>query len=429
MPPRPVSPRPAPRGLSPGPQGDRQPPPRPERPKSVSPTPQSGGDSQSLPEPQNPGALPNPQQPVRQHLNVGAIISSGIETAVGAVGNTWSNFSSYLTVPYSTPSSVHPTTPYEIVDKPSEGRNSPVDASQQTKLYPQLSLEHTGPCTKGLLLEFGKYGPEIDSFLKPFGLAVSVKDEFVISDRGGNRIFVFDSFGRQICRFNLDCTVNDVAITKDNNIMVAVGKSGSAIMRLYSMTGHPIQSIGQHFKFDISSGIAVTKSGHVAVTNLAADNILVFTEQHKFSTKFGWKGKGDQHFLQPRYIASTSKDYIVVSDTGNHCLKIFDIAGKFKRTIGSHGNRHSQFDTPLGIACDSDDNVIVADSNNYRVEVFTIKGSFYTTLVKDTNEIGPDVKPINVGITTNNNVAVLLYGTGFAQVRIFKWRGGNTVGF
>ncbi|WAR17950.1 TRIM3-like protein [Mya arenaria] len=430
------SPRPLPRGVSPTslPQGDKQAPPRPERPKSVSPTPQNEKQQQTSENQHNDGhnnGQQNNAQPSRHHLNVGGMLSGGFSGVVGAVGSAISDISAYLPVPKTTHShnSQAPTSPYEFVGKPMDGRNSPKDTNQQSNLYPQLSTEHSGPCTKGMLLEFGKYGPEINSFLKPFGLAVSVVDDFVISDRGGNRIFVFDSRGELKTRFNLDCTVNDVALTKDGNIVVAVSKSGSAIMRLYTMEGKQLQAIGQHFKFDQSSGIAVTPSNHIVVTNLVADNVLVFTEQKKFSVKIGWKGRGDKHFMQPQFVTSTSKDYFIVSDTGNHCLKLYNVQGQFKRSFGSHGDRHSQLDTPLGIACDSDDNVIIADSNNNRVEVFTIKGAYYTTLVQNTNEIGPDVKPINVGVTTNNNVAVLLHGMGFAQVRVYKWRGDKRVGF
>jgi hypothetical protein len=290
-------------------------------------------------------------------------------------------------------------------------------------LYPQLSAnENLGPCTEGMLLRFGKFGAGVNDLMKPFGLGVGQNGEFVLSDRGGNRVFVFSNTGELKSRFNLNCTVNGIAITKDNQILIAVAKSGSNIMRMYSVEGRLLQGIGDYYKFDVSSGITITKSNHVAITNLAADNVLIFTDQRKFSTKFGWKGRGQNHFMQPSFVTATSKDYIVVSDTGNDCIKLFDIAGNFKRSFGSKGSNHNQLDTPLGVATDDDDNIIIADSGNFRVEVFNVKGMFITTLIKGTNLIGPDVKPINVAVTKKNNVAVLLAGTGFCEVRVYSWR-------
>ncbi|KAH3710443.1 tripartite motif-containing protein 3-like isoform X2 [Dreissena polymorpha] len=374
----------------------------------------------------------NPAGPKMNYLTVSNLVSDGISGVAGAVGNTLTSISNYL----GGQSSLHanilaPTSPYEFVPKPLDSLSNPYQnpPAEPINIYPQININPTGACSKGLLLEFGKYGPEIDNFLKPFGLAVNSKDEFIVTDRGGNRVFVFNSHGILACRFTTDCGVNGVAATRDGNILIAVNNDGSAIMRLYSIHGKLMQSVGKHFKFDHASGITVTQSDHVAISNIAADNVLVFTKNRSFSLKFGSKGGGNLHFKQPTHVTSTNKDYILVSDTGNHCLKLFDVQGNFKRSIGSHGNSCHQLDTPLGIACDANDNIIVADSNNFSVKIFSIKGDYVTTLVKDTHEIGPGVKPINVAVTSNNNVAVLLFGTGYGEVRIYKWRGGNQVGF
>lgn len=414
-------PIPAPRSVSPLPPNGNPTPPVPPRPKSVSPTPINAGNL-------NVGEPRTGQQKEPTSGYFSNLIHGGIGGVVGAFGSAVSDISGYLHVPQHKPAVDTPTSPFEFVPHSEpEGFSS---EPQNPGLYPQLQPnENKGPCSDRLVLSFGKFGPGVNDLMKPFGLTVGKSGEFVLSDRGGNRIFVFSNTGELKTRFNTNCTVNGVAITKENNILIAVSKSGSAIMRMYSMEGRCLQVYGDYYKFDTSSGITVTPSNHVAITNLAADNVLIFTEQRKFSVKFGWKGRGQNHFSQPRFITSTRKDYLVVSDTGNHCIKLFDVAGNFKRCFGSPGSNHNQLNTPLGVATDTEDNIIIADSGNFRVEIYTVKGGFYSTLIKDTNLIGPDVKPINVAVTPKNNIAVLLSGTGFCEVRVFNWKPNSCYGF
>lgn len=108
-----------------------------------------------------------------------------------------------------------------------------------------------------------------------------------------------------------------------------------------------------------------------------------------------------------------SKDQIIVSDSGNDCIKVFDTAGNFKRKFGN-------LSCPMGVSVDRRDNIIVADAGNFRVQMFDSHGNYLRSLVSDTDEIGPDVKPLNVAVTPAGNVAVLLRGTQFAEIRVYK---------
>lgn len=325
----------------------------------------------------------------------------------------------------SMPQYLNPQMPEVMADTGAQGDSRGFDEQHSSPgLYPHLSVESEfkGPCTKGLLVIAGNYGANVSSFLKPFGLAVGRNGEYVVSDRSGNRILVFSNRGELKWCYNLNCSVNGIAITKENDVLIAVSRSGSEIMRQYSLQGRFVQKYGDYYRYDVSSGITVTPNNHVAITNVQADNVLAFTGQRKFSIKFGWKGTGERHFMNPQFITSTAKNYVVVSDTGTHCIKVLDLQGNFKRSFGGKGEVHGKLDTPLGVATDHDNNIIIADSNNYRVEIFTVKGYFFTTLVEGTSLIGPDVKPINVAVTPRNNIAVLLYGTGFAEVRVYCWK-------
>ncbi|XP_060084020.1 tripartite motif-containing protein 3-like [Ylistrum balloti] len=290
------------------------------------------------------------------------------------------------------------------------------------------------PCTAGMLLKFGKWASTINDFHKPYGLAVGRNDEFVITDRGteyANRVLVFSKSGELLSRFS--CSGQHTkfacaAMTRENNIMVAINNTpGNAIMQEYNFDGKLLKSYGEFYRHDKPSGIAISSRNHVAITNLVGHNVLLFTDQRKFSTKFGWKGSGDNHFMFPQFVVFNHKDYIIVSDSGNDCIKVFDSTGNFKRKFGEPGSASGCLSLPMGIAVDERNNIIVADAGNFRVEIFTSKGQHIRTLVKDTDLISPDVKPLNVAVTKGNNIAVLFSGPQFAEVRVYSWGGGSSI--
>lgn len=267
-------------------------------------------------------------------------------------------------------------------------------------------------------------------FQKPFGLAVTHSGEYIITDRGGNRIFVFNNDGKLKTKFACDCLVNGVTVTKDNQILVAVSRSKSSIMRLYSTEGSLIEEHGEFYRYDNPSGIAMTSDQQVIISNLEGNNVYIFTDQKKLSSKFGWKGSGDQHFMSPNFVTVDQKDNIIVSDTGNNCIKVFDKSGKFKHKFGKLGSTPGCFNQPLGVAIDKDSNVIIADSNNHRVEAYSPKGKQYLScILKDTDLIGPTVRPISVAVTPRNNIAVLLSGMQYAEVRVYHWESKNASTF
>ncbi|XP_064597117.1 tripartite motif-containing protein 2-like [Liolophura sinensis] len=306
-----------------------------------------------------------------------------------------------------------------------------------TGFYPELpALSPTSPqplqrpviaCSNGLVEQIGKYGPSRMDFQRPKGLAVGLKNEIIVSDLGGNRIFVYSHGGHLQCYFECDCVVHDLTVTPRGTILVAVNKAKSAIMREYSLTGRLIASYGNYYKFENPSGIALNSEGFSVVTCLDSCVMYIFTDQKKMSQKVGSKGSGNDHFLSPYHVAVNNKDQIFVSDCGNNCIKMFSKGGKFKMSIGREGSGPGELKAPLGICSNVDGYIIVADSGNSRVQVFNQKGQYYCVPVQHTEKIGAEVKPTNVAVTSHNNLVVLLSGKQFAEVRVYSFKSENGV--
>ena len=299
---------------------------------------------------------------------------------------------------------------YPEVPRPTPQRQSSVTLSD-----PQFT-----PCDQGLLLRVGQYGPSEVDFRKPYGLGIGRDGEYVVTDRSGSRILVFSSSGFLLARFACDCKIADIAMTKDNHILVAVNNAEKAIMRQYNFDGHVIARYGDFYRFDNPSGVGILSNNHVVVSNMEGHNLIMFTEQRKFSKKIGWKGSGDNHFLFPQFLCVNKKDDIVVSDSGNNCIKVYKSSGEFKRRISQEGSARGSLTCPMGVATDSDNNIFVADAGNYRVQMFTSKGVYVKTIIEDTDLISPDAKPLNVAVTQKNDVVVMLSGPDFAELRVYK---------
>lgn len=276
------------------------------------------------------------------------------------------------------------------------------------------------PCSDGMLKRFGKYGPGLVDFHKPFGFAAAKDNRLIVTDHGGNRVMIFQG-GELVKKFAIDCSVNDVTVLSNNTIMVCVNGSGSSIMRSYTMDGKLIEEFGHFYKLENASGIAVSSQNQVLVTGLENNCVYIFTDQRKFSSKFGRKGSGEDYFLSPMFIAINNKDHIVVSDYGNGCVKVFDRSGKFKHKVGHPGSNENSLIHPMGVCIDNDNNVIVADSGNFRVQAYTSKGKFISSPLIKTDEIGVNIRPVHVAITSQNHLAVLLIGPQFAEVRVYLW--------
>ncbi|XP_076457201.1 uncharacterized protein LOC143291260 [Babylonia areolata] len=274
-------------------------------------------------------------------------------------------------------------------------------------------------CSFGMLLKFGKKGASVIDFNKPLGLAVSDSCDFVITDTGESKIFVFDYKGQPKKAFHCDCRIKDVAVNSKNEIMVVVNKPAAAF-RCYDMNGRCLGEHGKSITHEEANGIAVMFNGGAVITGKQNHSVYIMTDQYKLSSKFGRKGDGDGYFQSPAFVATDAKGNIVVSDDRNCCVQVFNSQGRCKLRFGGPGSRPGQLLHPQGVATDAEDNIIVADSGNHRVEMFSSKGVYLRTIVSGTDQLGEGVHPVNVALTPKGNIAVLLRGKYFAEVRLYS---------
>ena len=108
--------------------------------------------------------------------------------------------------------------------------------------------------------------------------------------------------------------------------------------------------------FDISQ----LKNGDLIVSEYAADRISILSENGRFKTSFGSKGRGDGQFIGPQYLSVNSRGYIYVTDFGNSRIVVFDSEGKYIFSFGTKTENFPGLVSPSGICC-TDDFIYVAE--------------------------------------------------------------------
>ncbi|XP_041360238.1 tripartite motif-containing protein 3-like [Gigantopelta aegis] len=272
-----------------------------------------------------------------------------------------------------------------------------------------------------LLTSFGSHGTANDQFTHISGLAVNpYTDDVAVADCSLNKVAIYSMRGEHRSTFFCDCSVRDVCFARGGSVFVTVSRSGSAIVREYSLDGRVLALHGSFYKYDNPCGIAVDSRQKVVIASLEKNCIHVLTDRLKPSINFGSKGAGVNHFLHPYYVAINGRNDIIVSDSGNHRVKVHQGNGQFILKFGGQGHEEGQMFYPMGVCVDRHDNIYVADANNYRVQVFRSDGVFVACPITRTFDLGLDVKPTNVAVH-NDTLIVALRGSRFSEIRLYRW--------
>lgn len=118
-------------------------------------------------------------------------------------------------------------------------------------------------------------------------------------------------------------------------------------------------------------GVAITREGHIAVTDCKGKRVKVLTLNGQTIIDIG-KGQ----FGWPYGIAANSRGQLVITDAFNDSISIYHVDGKRIRTFGSSGSQNAQFRNPYHVTVDASDNIIVSDSGNNCVKAFDPSGRF-----------------------------------------------------
>lgn len=217
-------------------------------------------------------------------------------------------------------------------------------------------------------IEFGNTGP--------VAIAVNKRGNIVATD--SQIIKVFSSDGALSHNFlpvysKKDSRPEISALTVDREgIILAADRSNHRIQK-FRIDGHFLGFLGGSMYLQYPSGVTVTKSNDVIISECERHQLKIFHEQdhNKSFTVLGRSGVGRDQVRNPRGLCVDNMGNILVADSLNHRIQVIDSQGNFVGSFGRLGSGSGCLDTPYAVTVNRRGHVIVADSGNHRVTYFT----------------------------------------------------------
>lgn len=180
-------------------------------------------------------------------------------------------------------------------------------------------------------------------------------------------------------------------------------------------------------KMRIPTGIVV-KSDKIYVTDLATNDVKVFSKSGDLIKGIGSPGKGRAQFIRPKGIAIDDDNNIYIADSGNHRIQIFDGEGRFKGSFGSYGMGEGAFNCPSGITIDNKGKIYVTDMMNSRVQVFDKRGNkFLYKFGSPGTDEGDLMRPR--GVSVDNEGFIYVASSDNCRIEVFNQKGRFILNF
>jgi DNA-binding beta-propeller fold protein YncE len=162
---------------------------------------------------------------------------------------------------------------------------------------------------------------EITDVMEPYSVAVSKRDEIVVTDVENNAIVVFDTNGNRLRRVELEGVL----------------------------------------KLDQKSGVALDSQDNILVTDVDNCRVVKLSYYGVFIETYGHKGSNSGQLMSPSGVAVDRQDNIIVADTGNSRIVVFD---KDRKGLGGISCEIGQgiLKSPIGVSVDSSGSFIVSDT-------------------------------------------------------------------
>ena len=222
--------------------------------------------------------------------------------------------------------------------------------------------------SSGEKLSFGTYGSGQGQFKFPRGVAVDHKGNILVADQSNHRIQKF---------------------TADGCFLAMVGTNGS-----------------ESLQFNQVFGIAYNASNDKVYTVDMNHHVQILNSDFTFCKTFGKQGSDKGQFNYPQSIACDSNGKVYVADTNSHRIQIFTAEGEFLRMFGKHGEGVGELNYPVGIAVDSNNVVYVANRDNHCVSIFTSEGQFIKHFGRYGKRPGEFYHPRSIAVDDNEVVYV-----------------------
>jgi DNA-binding beta-propeller fold protein YncE len=272
------------------------------------------------------------------------------------------------------------------------------------------------------------FGEErVETFIKPYGVAVDREGKVYITDVG--RIMVFDLTNKDLSiigglpgKGQLRVPIG-IAASGDGRLFIT--DVGADVVYVYRGDKY-VATIGQTGDFDNPSGVALDEQRRLLyVVNAQKHNVNVYSlDNYTFVRTIGVRGTADGEFNYPTNIAIDAEGNIYVVDTGNFRVQVLNADGKFIRSIGKIGDTPGSFARPKGIAIDSEGHLYVVDTAFQNIQIFDKEGRLL--LYVGQAGMGPGRFQLPAGMTIDKEDRIYVVDQMPGSFQIFEYLGNKS---
>ena len=140
---------------------------------------------------------------------------------------------------------------------------------------------------------------------------------------------------------------------------------------------HQYQALSSHGsrgggrgEFTSPWGVAVSRTGNVAVADWGNRRVQVFSSAGRYLGEFGQEGQSHEKLSRPAAVAYLDADHILVADSHLNKVFLFKENGEFVKRLNP-----GQYQSPFGISVNRDGHVIVCDTKSKKVLVLSPDGN------------------------------------------------------
>jgi DNA-binding beta-propeller fold protein YncE len=273
--------------------------------------------------------------------------------------------------------------------------------------------------TGSLLLQFGQFGADPDTFLDPRGIAIDVEGQIYVTDWGLNQIKKFTGWGQYIAYWGNTGSApgefyfpEGIAIGPNDHVYVA--DSGVNRTQLFALEIFPL--INHRYLPILESRRAACDSlGNLYVTDTLNGTIKKFAPNGEFIAILCRNGTDPGELFWPWGLAIDAADNIYVAELGNYRIQKLTSDGVYITHWGTQGSGPIQFLSPYDVAIDANGDIYVADGDNHRIQKFTNQGTFIREWGSYGSNNGEFIHPTSVDVDAEDVVYVADWGNGRIQ--------------
>ena len=257
--------------------------------------------------------------------------------------------------------------------------------------------------------QLGKPVKSIKGVGKPYAMAMTVGERFVVSSFDQKEIIVLAKSGEKLN--TIACNGQPIGVAVDDIGHIYVTLFDANCLCKFDENGRKLKEVKG--KLQTPGGVTIINH-QLFVCDRDNHRIAVFSTELELIRSFGTNGSGDGQFRFPEFIIKDGEGQLWITDSINHRLCVFTADGKYQRSVVKPADK-GKLDRPLGIACDSD-YVYVSEYGGHCVSVFTVAGDFVRSFGGYGKSEGEFVDPFGVSVDRDGFLYVCDHSNSRIQV-------------